>query len=373
MFTSSAVAALGRQSLRRTVTTWSRPGALPLRVARQAAAAVTTPSLLPRSFSTAAEPAKADMFCRQCEQTSNHTACTTTQGVCGKTAPTAAAQDALMEAVKSLSTWCVAARQQGIDESELKTANVLTLQATFSTLTNVNFDTARIADYVQQVEAAKASLKTLVGTPPSGPAGALDYSKLTTPEAVTAMGEKVSIPIRQELWNDADAFSLQEIATYGLKGTCAYAAHCYALGKMDYAVMAEIHDLFATISDPSKTVPELLPAVLRVGEVNAQVMAMLDEAHAETLGEPTPTEYRTTAVQGKAILISGHDMMDLYELLKQTEGTGINVYTHGEMLPAHAYPKLKAFDHLAGNYGTAWQNQKVCVIDWFSNKCVKRW
>lgn len=355
MFSSAAVASLARQTLRRTV-----PQAR--RFTMRSLAQNPFPSFsyagksVARSLSTQPE-----LFCRQCEQTANHEACKDSQGVCGKTAETGVCQDALMEAVRSLSAWCQAARQQGISEDELKEANVLTLQSVFSTLTNVNFDEARITDYVQQIERCKARLKTLVATPPPQPVAALDWSKLSTPEEVMEAGAKVSIPERQKRALNDDAFSLNEIATYGLKGVCAYAAHCYQMGKIDYTVMAELHRLFALLSQPELTVDALLPAVLKVGEINAQVLAMLDQAHAENFGVPEPTQYRTTAVEGKAILISGHDMVDLYHLLKQTEGTGINVYTHGEMLPAHAYPKLKAFKHLAGNYGTAWQNQKVCI------------
>ena len=352
MFSTRVVASLARASLRRTSVVAARRSAL-----HASRAVVTT---LPRAFSTATAAATAaPMTCRQCQQTENNVACTTTQGVCGKTAATSAAQDALMESVKSLSAWCQAARRQGIDETQLRESNVLTLQAVFATLTNVNFDEARITDFVQALEGAKARLKTLVATPPTEPVGALDWRKHDTPEAVTAIGKTVSIPTRAAGAVSADAFSLMEIATYGLKGVCAYATHCYQLGKMDAVVMAEIHRLFALISDSTLDVPDLLPAVLKVGEINAAVLAMLDAAHAEHFGAPEPTQYRTTAVQGKSILISGHDLIDLYHLLEQTAGTGVNVYTHGEMLPAHAYPKLKEFPHLVGNYGTAWQNQKV--------------
>lgn len=361
MFSSRAVSVLARQ-LTKTPTTLLRRSVVGPALATAAAVTHYGPLAGRHNFSTAAAATAPQMFCRQCEQTENHEACTTTQGVCGKTAVTSAAQDALLESVKSLAAWCNAARHQGIDESQLKQANVLTLQAMFSTLTNVNFDPSRITDYLQQVEACKAQLKTLVATPPPEPVAALDWRAHDTVEAVEDLGKKVSVPTRQAAAKSVDAFSLNEIATYGLKGTCAYAAHCYQLGKMDHQVMAEIHELLAALSRADLDVDELLPAVLRVGEINAQVMAMLDQAHAESFGTPEPTQYRTTAVAGKCILISGHDMQDLYALLEQTQGTGIQVYTHGEMLPAHAYPKLKAFEHLAGNYGTAWQNQKVCIV-----------
>jgi hydroxylamine reductase len=322
--------------------------------------ASATSTMTARALSTAVatDPSTSDLFCRQCEQTANHEACTSLQGVCGKTAVTAVCQDALLESVKSLSAWCQAARLEGLDEGQLKEANLLTLQAVFSTLTNVNFDEARIVAYLQEVETAKAKLQELVSTPPSEQVASLDWSAFKTAEQVQEVGRTVSVPAREAQFSSADAFSLNEIATYGMKGVCAYATHCAQLGRVDPAVMAEIHRIWAVLSVPDSSVEDLLPVVMRVGALNAQVLAMLDEAHADTLGAPEPSEYRTTAVEGKAILVSGHDLLDLYHLLKQTEGTGINIYTHGEMQPAHAYPKLKEFKHLAGNYGTAWQNQK---------------
>jgi hydroxylamine reductase len=157
---------------------------------------------------------------------------------------------------------------------------------------------------------------------------------------------------------DADCFSLNEIATYGTKGVCAYATHCYQLGSMDEDVMVGIHEVLAKLASDEADMEGLLANVLKVGEISTKVLGMLDSAHADTLGAPEITQVCTTAVQGKAILVSGHDMLDLLKLLEQTKGMGINVYTHGEMLPAHSYPELKKFKHLVGNYGTAWQNQK---------------
>jgi hydroxylamine reductase len=298
-----------------------------------------------------------DMFCRQCEQTADHYACTT-QGICGKTSETAACQDALIESIKSVSAWCVQARKEGsVSEQDLEAANIWTLQATFSTLTNVNFSDDRIADYIHQGQAIRAELQKKVLAAPTEFIGQLNLAGKSTAE-LEDFGHTVSIPKRAAAMGNEDAFSLNEIATYGLKGLCAYAAHCQALGKMDPEVNAAVHEIFTKLASAEPDVDGLLATVLRVGQVNGTVLAMLDSAHADLLGVPEPTPCRMTAVEGKAILVSGHDMVDLYELLKQTEGTGVNVYTHGEMLPAHGYPKLKAFDHLKGNYGTAWQNQK---------------
>jgi hydroxylamine reductase len=262
-----------------------------------------------------------------------------------------------MHQVKSVSAWCVAARKQGASEQDLAKANDWTLHATFSTLTNVNFSDERIAEYIREGEDIKNKLRSMVKQAPSEAIAQIDWSGKSTID-LEDLGHTVSIPKRKDAMGNEDAFCLNELATYGLKGLCAYAAHCQALGAVDADVMAAVHEIFTKLSSDEADVNGLLQTVLRVGEVNAKVMGMLDAAHAEQFGAPEPSPVRTSPVKGKAILVSGHDMADLYELLKQTEGTGVNVYTHGEMLPAHSYPKLKAFKHLVGNYGTAWQNQK---------------
>jgi hydroxylamine reductase len=330
--------------------------------------ATTTPARAMMS-TAAAEPAKKnrdnkithpDMFCRQCEQTKDHSACTTV-GICGKTAETAAIQDTLMYAVKSVSLWAVAARNAGATPEQLHETNVWTLRSVFATLTNVNFSESRIADFCNEGMTIKKNLEGLVsklgGTAPTGEVAELDLTGMSD-DQMEMFGVSVSIPELQKKMGDLDCFSLMEIGTYGAKGACAYAAHSYQLGKMDDQIMTGLHEVFAKLASSEPDMEGLLANTLRVGAINAQVLAMLDNAHAENYGEPVPTPVKMTATAGKAILISGHDMVDLDALLKQTEGTGVNVYTHGEMLPAHGYPKLKAYSHLVGNYGTAWQNQK---------------
>lgn len=294
------------------------------------------PSLVARvaAFSTDA------MFCRQCEQTQNHSACTTL-GVCGKTPETASAQDTLMDAVQSLAVWNQVANSQEADK--------LMLQATFATLTNVNFSTDSIRNYVKQVEAVKQGLRGLVSSPP-------DHALADWKPPIDLDNYQSTLQKAQDA--DADATSWRELAVYGLKGACAYASHAWALDQVDDDILRDIRDVFVEVSRPDATADELLKAALKVGEINARVLALLDAGHSAAFGTPEPSQVCTTVKEGKCILVSGHDLKDLYELLKQTEGKGINVYTHGEMLPAHAYPKLKAFDHLVGNYGTAWQNQK---------------
>lgn len=325
-------------------------------MARSSLPAITASAQLAAAFSTQSQSvSNPDMFCRQCEQTKDHFACTTV-GVCGKTAETSAMQDALMQLIKSVSLFATAARQAGLPVSEA--ANAWTLQAAFSTLTNVNFSEERIAEYIQQGMKVKQVLaKTLGDKAPTGDLANVDLANLDF-AALEAFGHAVSLPARQEAMGNADCFSLNEIGTYGIKGACAYAAHCYQLGKMDQDVMADIHQVFAKLGSNEPDMDGLLSNALKVGEINAKILAMLDDAHSQHFGDPEITQVKMTVTEGKAILISGHDLKDLEALLQQTEGTGVNVYTHGEMLPAHSYPGLKKYAHLKGNYGTAWQNQK---------------
>jgi hydroxylamine reductase len=321
----------------------------------------TVPSQV-RAMSTATDQdiSNPAMFCRQCEQTQDHVACRTV-GICGKTAETSSLQDTLIHTVKSISLWCVAAREAGATAEEMYDANWWTLRSTFSTLTNVNFDEERIAEFVQEGQRIKRDLEALIdkkgGKAPTGDVANVDLSNMTVAE-MEDFGYTVSIPNLKEAMGNDDCFSLVEIGTYGSKGVCAYAAHCHQLGSMDEDVMSGIHEVFAKLASNEADMNGLLANVLRVGELNGKVLAMLDEAHASNFGAPEPTQVKVTATEGKCILVSGHDLVDLAELLKQTEGTGINVYTHGEMLPAHSYPGLKKYPHLVGNYGTAWQNQK---------------
>jgi hydroxylamine reductase len=205
----------------------------------------------------------------------------------------------------------------------------------------------------------KKGLEDLVpsSSAPKGPVAELDLTGMSL-EELEAFGHSVMLPIRQAAMGDDDCFSLNEIGTYGLKGACAYASHCHQLGRMDESVMADVHAILSKLASDEPDLEGLLANALKVGEVNGRVLAMLDDAHATTFGVPEPTPVRMTAAEGKGILVSGHDLKDLEALLVQTEGTGVNVYTHGEMLPAHGYPGLKKYEHLAGNYGTAWQNQK---------------
>ena len=327
--------------------------------------AVPTLSLLTASrlFSTAPAPqgtiSNPNMFCRQCEQTQDHVACTTV-GICGKSSETSAVQDTLMHLVRSVSTWGVAARAAGASADEMRTANVWTLQAAFSTLTNVNFSQDRICEYIRQGIEVKDSLESLVkakgGMSPTDELSLLNLTGLSNAE-LEDFGHSVGIPALAKRMGQEDCFSLKEIATYGAKGAAAYAAHCYQLGCLDDDIMKGLHEVYAKTGSDEADMSGLLANALKVGEVNGRILGMLDGAHNDHFGAPEPTQVKMSATKGKCILISGHDMKDLEALLKQTEGTGVNVYTHGEMLPAHGYPGLKKYPHLVGNYGTAWQNQ----------------
>jgi len=329
----------------------------------------TTTTTTTRSFAASASliPPNPAMLCRQCEQTQDGIACTTL-GICGKTAEVSNAQDALVHVVKCVSLWCVAARRAGVTEEELRDANVWSLRSAFSTLTNVNFDEERIAEYLKEGMQIKKDLMGLISSKgvvgadafPTGPVADLTLDPSMSCSDLEEFGKSVGILARQAAMKNDDCFSLTEIATAGAKGVSAYASHCYQLGYIDEAnIIAPLHEVWSKLASDEPDLEGLLATTLRVGEINLATLALLDEAHNGTYGAAVPTEVRMTPVAGKCILVSGHDMGDLYALLVQTEGKGINVYTHGEMLPAHGYPEMKKFPHLVGNYGTAWQNQKI--------------
>lgn len=301
------------------------------------------------------------MFCYQCEQTSQATGCTTI-GVCGKSPDTAALQDLIVYATKGISQYTHRLRQLGVSNNEI---NDKILEALFMTLTNVNFDCEEHFEYVLELAEVMEKAKTLyldrckvAELEPETLHGPVDWKPNYNQVAVMAFAHSLSIYDRINE-NDPTIVGLEELVTYGLKGLAAYAHHARLLGFVDEKIMAFLQETLNYLAQPTNThtKDELLSYAMRVGECNVEVMALLDKAHTETFGHPEPTMARTTPVKGKAILVSGHDLKALYELLKQTEGKGINVYTHGELLPALAYPTMKRFPHLVGNYGTAWQNQ----------------
>jgi hydroxylamine reductase len=300
-----------------------------------------------------------DMFCYQCEQTSKGRGCEKI-GVCGKEPKVAALQDLLIYAAKGISQYAHRARQFGAKDPEV---DVFIVEALFTTTTNVNFDAARIEILLRKGASVKNKAQVLyeeacrqAGQTPEKLEGPAQWNPTGTLEGLLEQASHIGIaPARMALGDDLAG--LQQLLTYGLKGTAAYAHHARLLGKEEEKVYAFIHEAMNYLTQPSPTVEQLFALSMKCGETNLAVMEMLDAAHTGTYGNPVPTSVRITPVKGKAILISGHDLKDLEVLLEQTKGLGINVYTHGEMLPAHGYPGLKKYGHLVGNYGGAWQDQ----------------
>ena len=294
------------------------------------------------------------MFCNQCEQTVKGEACTK-GGVCGKPHDVATLQDLLVHALIGLSSAACEARRKGIVDRE---TDVFTVKALFSTLTNVNFDSARFVTLIGQAVKTRDSLIGKVKA--SG--GSLDLSRdalafkpAATLEGLVAQGEKAGLKSYPAA--SPDILSLKHTLLFGLKGVAAYADHAQILGQEDAAVYAFVHEALVSLAEEKIGLEAALGLVLKCGEVNLRTMELLDAANTGAYGHPVPTAVSLGAKKGKAILVSGHDLKDLAELLRQTEGKGINIYTHGEMLPCHGYPGLKKYSHLSGHYGTAWQNQ----------------
>jgi hydroxylamine reductase len=294
------------------------------------------------------------MFCFQCEQTSKGEGCTKI-GVCGKKPEVAALQDLLVYAIKGLSQYAVEGRKVGVSDLEV---DRFTSKALFSTLTNVDFDPARFVELINETVKHREVLKEKVRSA-GGKTGFAEGPAVFKPEssleAMVNQGEKVGVKSDPDV--NPDILSLKELLVYGLKGTVAYADHAAILGQEDERVYAFMHEALAATLDGSLGVEELVGLVLKCGEINLRAMELLDAGNTGTYGHPVPTPVSLGAKKGKAILVSGHDLKDLELLLQQTEGKGINVYTHGEMLPCHGYPGLKKYPHFFGHYGTAWQNQ----------------
>jgi hydroxylamine reductase len=300
------------------------------------------------------------MFCYQCEQTAKGTGCTSF-GVCGKDPDTATLQDLLVYLAKGISQYAHRAAELGESDKE---TNVFVVQALFTAVTNVNFDSANIAGKIKTGVNIREKAKKLYesackskGKTPDVLTGPATFKISLIPNEMIKLGETVGV--EETIKKDGnDVAGLQELLTYGLKGMAAYADHAQILGKEDPAVYAFINKALSYLAENPSDVAALTGINLECGKVNLRVMELLDEANTGTYGHPVPTAVKISHVIGKAILVSGHDLKDLEVLLKQTEGKGVNVYTHGEMLPCNAYPELKKFKHLVGNYGGAWQDQR---------------
>ena len=270
------------------------------------------------------------MFCFQCEQTAGCTGCTRA-GVCGKSAMTAKLQDTLTGALIALANIAACSNK---NESLANEINHLILEGLFATITNVNFDDASIKNLTARIHAS--ATKT---------ANACNVSIVSDYDM-------------NNIWNaNEDIRSLKSLILFGVRGMAAYAYHAMTLGYTD----ASLNQFFLTALDSlSKDwgMNELLPIVMEVGRFNLTCMELLDRANTETFGDPVPVSVSLTVEKGPFIVVTGHDLEDIKQLLEQTKDKGINIYTHGEMLPAHAYPELKKYPHLKGNFGTAWQNQQ---------------
>jgi hydroxylamine reductase len=321
-----------------------------------AAAAMCPPALVNISEAFGISPQQQlGMFCYQCEQTANGTGCTKL-GVCGKKPEVAALHDLLIHALKGLSVVAVAARQKGINDVDV---NRFVPMATFSTLTNVDFDPKRFAILINKTvelrdrikNKAAISVETL---PVSGTA--ITFKPASEMDALIKQGSEVGL--KSDAGIEPDVLSLKHALQFGLKGISAYVHHAQLLGQEDDKVYYFIQDGLVAVMDKKLGLEAMLGVVLKCGEMNLRAMELLDAGNTSRYGHPVPTKVPLGAKKGKAIAISGHDLIDLEQLLIQSAGKGINIYTHGEMLPTHGYPKLKeTYPHFYGHFGTAWNNQ----------------
>ncbi|MBM3332210.1 hydroxylamine reductase [candidate division WOR-3 bacterium] len=319
------------------------------------------------------------MFCYQCEQTARGTGCTA-HGVCGKDETCSTLQDLLVYATKGVSQYAHRARALGAVDREV---NVFTVEALFTTITNVDFDTERLSGWLEQAFEMRNKARTMYeeacrksGKTPEQLSGPAAWQPPVIGSEIFAQGHEQGVLARHKLWGD-DLADLHDLALYGLKGAAAYADHAQKLGQEDDAAYAEFHRILDLLARDQLDADTLFAAALDAGRLNYRTMELLDAANTGAFGHPAPTPVRMTPVKGKAILVSGHSLRDLAALLKQTEGKGINVYTHGEMLPAHGYPNLRKYGHLVGHYGTAWQNQQKEFADFpgailMTTNCIQK-
>jgi hydroxylamine reductase len=296
---------------------------------------------------------KPSMFCYQCEQTARGTGCDDF-GVCGKDAEVAGLQDLLVYQLEGIAYYAGLVLDRG-GQVDAETS-WFTIDALFSTLTNVNFDRKDFIALLRESHRVKESIRAQAGTNGAAVPQAAAYSLPEAEAEILLNAEQINI--RPYADSNLDIQSLKDTLLFGLKGMAAYAHHAWVLGYRDETVNAHLFRALRAILDDQLKADELLGLLMETGKVNLRCMELLDEANTTTFGHPEPTNVRTTRKKGPMIIVSGHDLNDLKQLLEQTEGKGILVYTHGEMLPANAYPELKKYSHLAGNYGSAWQNQQ---------------
>lgn len=291
------------------------------------------------------------MFCFQCEQAIKGTGCTAI-GVCGKQPDVAALQDLLIYTLKGIAFWGDKACAKGVKDQEI---DRFMIDGLFTTVTNVDFDAEAVSKFIVEGVRLRDKAKQLCGAYGGPvPAAAQDWVLPASIEEQVKLGQLHGV---KDYTVDEDIHSVRELITYGMKGYAAYADHARILGKESDEIYTFTHKALAALLDDSLDLMANVGLALETGRINYVTMELLNQAHVEAYGHPEPTPVQLGTKAGRAILVSGHDLKFLEELLKQTEGTGVNVYTHGEMLPAHGYPGLKKYSHLAGNFGGAWQDQ----------------
>ena len=313
------------------------------------------------------------MFCNQCEQTAKGTGCTKI-GVCGKNEDVSNLQDLLTHAVQGLSLVAAEGRKVGVVDGGV---NRFTAEAIFSCLTNVDFDETRFEELINKTVQLREEMKQKV----EGAGGNVDFAascaSYTPADTVAGLAvQGAELDYINTLDENKDLRSLKQIIIYGIRGLGAYTDHAAVLNKEDDSIYEFIHETMGKLTE-SLGLEELVGMAMQCGTINIKAMELLDAGNTGTYGHPEPTSVPLGHKKGKAILVTGHDLKDLDMLLKQTEGKGINIYTHGEMLPCHGYPELKKYDHFYGHYGTAWQNQQKEMPEFpgsilFTTNCIQK-
>ena len=311
------------------------------------------------------------MYCNQCEQTAKGIACTNA-GVCGKSGELADIEDLLIHALCGLSLYANAARQQGKVDQDI---DRFTMKAVFSTLTNVNFDPDRFAVLIKKTVELREALKVELDGKAAFDHPAASFIPADTVAGMAAQG--AALKFIESLDADENIRSLKQTLLYGLKGIAAYADHAAILGQEDPAIAGFLYEAMSALLAQGLTIEQCVPVAMKAGQINLRAMELLDAGNTGTYGHPVPTSVPLGHRKNKCILITGHDLRDLQLLLEQTAGKGIDVYTHGEMLPCHGYPELKKHPHFYGHFGTAWQNQHKEFPEFpgpvlFTTNCIQK-
>ena len=288
------------------------------------------------------------MFCYQCQETARGAGCTM-RGVCGKTADVANLQDLLIYTLKGISACVLEARKAGLAQPA---ADKFIMEGLFATITNANFDKEYFVALIKQALKVREDVKAALAK--AGVTAECKHDSATWFADSAAAFEAKAATVGILATENEDVRSLRELLTYGVKGMAAYAEHAYTLGYQDAALFAFMAKALAATTDDTLTADQLVALIMECGKHGVDVMALLDKANTSTYGNPEITKVNIGVRNNPAILISGHDLKDLEELLEQTQGTGVDVYTHGEMLPAHYYPAFKKYSNFVGNYGNAW-------------------